>query len=85
MALLARATAGLRAPNFCWMCSSVGSIGESPFVQATKAERIDVEFDRKVLYELDGGDRKEVKRLKVKVKPDALTVMVPQEKEEDAS
>ena len=52
---------------------------ESPFVQATKAERIDVEFDRKVLYELDGGDRKEVKRLKVKVKPGALTVMVPTE------
>ena len=41
----------------------------SPFVQATKAERIDVELDRKVLYELDGGERKQVKRLKVKVKP----------------
>ena len=60
--------------------TAVGSIGESPFVQATKAERIDVEFDRKILYELDGGDRKKVKRLKVKVKPDALTVMVPQER-----
>ena len=46
---------------------------------------IDVEFDRKIPYELDGGDRKEVKRLKVKVKPEALTVMVPQEKEVDAS
>ena len=28
---------------------------------------------------LDGGERKEVKRLKVKVKPAALTVMVPAE------
>ena len=59
--------------------TAIGSIGESPFVQATKAERIDVEFDRKVLYELDGGDRKQVKRLKVKVKPAALTVRAPAE------
>ena len=59
--------------------TAVGSASSSPFVQATKAERVDVEFDRKILYELDGGDRKEVKRLKVKVKPDALTVMVPKE------
>ena len=59
--------------------TAIGSASQSPFVQATKAERIDVELDRKVLYELDGGDRKEVKRLKVKVKPGALTVRVPSE------
>jgi len=59
--------------------TAIGSAGKSPFVQATKAERIDVEFKPKVLYELDGGERKEVKRLKVKVKPGALTVMVPKE------
>jgi len=59
--------------------TAIGSAAQSPFVQATKAERIDVEFKPKVLYELDGGDRKEVKRLKVKVKPGALTVMAPKE------
>jgi diacylglycerol kinase (ATP) len=59
--------------------TAIGSAADSPFVQATKAERIDVELGRKVLYELDGGERKEVKRLKVKVKPAALTVMVPAE------
>lgn len=59
--------------------TAIGSIGQSPFVQATKAERVDVEFDRKVLYEIDGGERKEVKRLKVKVKPGALRVRVPAE------
>ena len=59
--------------------TAIGSAATSQFVQATKAERIDVEFKTKVLYELDGGDRKEVKRLKVKVKPGALTVMVPKE------
>jgi diacylglycerol kinase (ATP) len=57
--------------------TAIGSAAKSPFVQATKAERIDVEFKPKVLYELDGGDREAVKRLKVKVKPAALTVMVP--------
>ena len=59
--------------------TAIGSVTQSPFVQATKAKRVDVEFDRKVLYELDGGDRKEVKRLKVKVKPAALTVCTSQE------
>jgi YegS/Rv2252/BmrU family lipid kinase len=59
--------------------TAIGSAGQSPLVQATKAERVDVELDRKVLYELDGGERKEVKRLKVKVKPEALTVSVPAE------
>ena len=59
--------------------TAIGSASQSPFVQATKAKKIDVTFDRKVLYELDGGERKKVKRLKVKVKPEALTVMVPAE------
>lgn len=59
--------------------TAIGSAGQSPLVQATKAQRIDVELDRKVLYELDGGERKEVRRLKVKVKPEALTVSVPME------
>jgi len=59
--------------------TAIGSVAQSPFVQATKAERVDVEFDRKILYEIDGGERKEVKRLKVKVKPGALRVRVPAE------
>jgi diacylglycerol kinase (ATP) len=59
--------------------TAIGSAAQSPFVQATKAEKIDVKFDRKVLYELDGGERSKVKHLKVKVKPGALTVMVPTE------
>jgi diacylglycerol kinase (ATP) len=58
--------------------TAIGTVEKSPFVQVTKAKRIDVELDRKVPYELDGGDREEVKRLKVKVKPQALTVMVPE-------
>jgi diacylglycerol kinase family enzyme len=59
--------------------TAIGSAAKSPFVQATKAKKIDVEFDRKILYELDGGEREKVKRLKIKVKPEALTVMIPEE------
>jgi diacylglycerol kinase (ATP) len=59
--------------------TAVGSSAASPFVQVTKATSAKVKFDRKILYELDGGDRDEVKRLKVKVKPSALTVMVPRD------
>ena len=59
--------------------TAVGSAAESPFVQVTRAKRIDVEFNRKVLYELDGGERDEVKRLKVKVEPDAIVLRVPLE------
>ena len=33
----------------------------SPFVRATKARAVKVKLDRKVRYELDGGDRTKVK------------------------
>ena len=37
--------------------TAVGSSSASPFVQVTKASSVQVKFDRKMLYELDGGDR----------------------------
>jgi diacylglycerol kinase (ATP) len=58
--------------------TAIGTTTESPFVQATKAERVDVELNRKVRYELDGGERATVKRLKAKVEPGAITVRVPE-------
>jgi len=36
-----------------------------------------VKLDRKVRYELDGGDRTKVKSFKVKVEPAAVTLCVP--------
>lgn len=57
--------------------TAAGTTAKSPFVQATKAERIKVRLDRKVTYELDGGERKDVKKLKAKVEPGALRVKVP--------
>jgi YegS/Rv2252/BmrU family lipid kinase len=49
----------------------------SPFMQATKARSVKVKLDRKVRYELDGGDRTKVKSFKVKVEPKAVTLCVP--------
>lgn len=57
--------------------TAVGTTARSPFVRVTKAKKVKVELDRKVPYELDGGDRKGVKTLKAKVEPGAITVKVP--------
>jgi len=58
--------------------TAVGSTAKSPFVQVTKAKKVTASFDRKVPYELDGGDRKKVKKLKAKVQPAAISVAVPE-------
>jgi diacylglycerol kinase (ATP) len=55
----------------------VAAADASPFVQATKAESVKVKLNRKVLYELDGGDRTKTKSFKVKVEPAAVTLCVP--------
>jgi diacylglycerol kinase (ATP) len=59
-----------------------GSLGDSPFTRTTKARDVKVKLSRKVLYELDGGDRTKVKSFKVKVEPQAISVCVPHTKEE---
>jgi diacylglycerol kinase (ATP) len=57
--------------------TAIGTTSKSPFVQATKAKKVDVRLSRKVRYELDGGPRTTVKRLKAEVEPKALRVRVP--------
>jgi diacylglycerol kinase (ATP) len=57
--------------------TAVGTASKSPFVQVTRIHEIEVGLDRKVRYELDGGDRKKVRSFKVKVEPAAVTVCVP--------
>jgi diacylglycerol kinase (ATP) len=53
-----------------------GDPTRSPFVRATKARTVKVKLDRKVRYELDGGDRTKIKSFKVKVEPGALQLCV---------
>jgi diacylglycerol kinase (ATP) len=57
--------------------TAVGDPTRSPFVRATRAREVEVKLDRKVRYELDGGDRKRVKRFAVEVEPGALQVRAP--------
>ena len=49
----------------------------APFVQAARAESVKVKLNRKVMYELDGGDRTKTKSFKAKVEPAAVTLCVP--------
>jgi len=63
--------------------TAIGDPGKSPFVRVTKARRVKVELDRKVRYELDGGDRSKVRGFKAKVEERALRVRVPRREPEE--
>jgi len=57
--------------------TAVGQAERSPLVRATSAKKIKVKLSRKVLYEVDGGDRKKVKSFTIKVQPGAITICTP--------
>jgi diacylglycerol kinase (ATP) len=57
--------------------TALGRAQKSPFVRVTQARSVRVKLDRKVPYELDGGDRSKVKSFKVDVQAGAITVCVP--------
>lgn len=57
--------------------TALGSAQKSPFVRITQGREVRVKLDRRVRYELDGGDRKKVQSFKVDVEPGAITVCVP--------
>jgi diacylglycerol kinase (ATP) len=54
-----------------------GTPDQSPFFQMTKARKVKVKLDRKVLYEMDGGARTKVKSYRLDVEPGAITICVP--------
>jgi YegS/Rv2252/BmrU family lipid kinase len=51
----------------------------SKFVRRTSGTRFDVKLGRRVVYELDGGDRGKSDRLKISVEPGAIEVCLPLE------
>ena len=57
--------------------TTTGTPTKSPFVRTTKARSVKVKLNRKVLYELDGGDRVKTKSLRIKVQPSSVAVCVP--------
>ena len=72
---------GLRQWARTLATTATGDPARSPFVRATKARAVKVKLNRKVRYELDGGDRSKVNSFKVKVEPGALTLCVPDPRE----
>lgn len=55
----------------------LGRAERSPFVVTTRGSRMRIRLDRPTAYELDGGVRKELKELRIKVRPKSITVCVP--------
>ena len=58
--------------------SATGHASKSPFVHVTKGRSVRVKLSRKVLYELDGGDREKKRSYRVDVQPGAVSVCVPE-------
>jgi diacylglycerol kinase family enzyme len=46
----------------------------------TRARRIDVKLKKPLMYELDGGAREAVKKIRVQVAPAAVKVCVPEQR-----
>jgi diacylglycerol kinase family enzyme len=55
-----------------------GQAQRSAFLTMTVGRAFDIRLDRKMPYELDGGERKATRRLRVTVDPGALTLCVPE-------
>lgn len=54
-----------------------GRIDSSPLVEVTQGKKMKIRLDRKLPWELDGGDRPKAKKLDVSVLPGRLPVCVP--------
>jgi YegS/Rv2252/BmrU family lipid kinase len=58
--------------------TTFGKATASPFVKIGRGRKIDVRFSKPTPYELDGGDRKKTKRLRISTCAEAITVCVPE-------
>jgi diacylglycerol kinase (ATP) len=54
-----------------------GNVASSPHAQTTRARSVRIKLDRKVPYELDGGDRTKVRKLRIDLEPAAVAICVP--------
>jgi diacylglycerol kinase (ATP) len=57
--------------------AALGTASESPYARTTTARIVRIKLDRKVRYQLDGGERTKVKSLRIVVEPGAVEVCVP--------
>ena len=56
-----------------------GKAEKSPFVELTHGKEFNFTFKKKFPYEMDGGERKAVKKMHIKVHPSSITICVPAE------
>ena len=55
---------------------ALGRTEKSPFVMTSRGTKFKIEFDRAIVFELDGGVRKPTKKLRIKVRPTSVIVAV---------
>jgi diacylglycerol kinase family enzyme len=56
---------------------ALGHPDQSPFAKVTQGKHFRIRFDQKVAFELDGGARPASKTLRIRVRPNSVTVCVP--------
>lgn len=55
----------------------MGRASKSPYATTARGSSVKVRFETPTVYELDGGARKAVKKLTIKVRPESVEVCVP--------
>ncbi len=56
---------------------ALGKAEKSPFVEVARGKKFRIRFGRQFPYELDGGARPAVKKMRIKVRPSSIKVCVP--------
>jgi diacylglycerol kinase (ATP) len=56
---------------------ALGSPEKSPFVKVTSGKKFRIRFGRDLPYELDGGARPAIRKMRIKAEPSSITVCVP--------
>jgi len=56
---------------------ALGSPEKSPFVKITSGKKFRIRFSRELPYELDGGARAAVRKMRIKAEPSSVRICVP--------
>jgi diacylglycerol kinase family enzyme len=56
---------------------ALGMAEKSPFAEVTRGKRFRIRFGRRFPYELDGGARPAVRKVRIKVHPASIRICVP--------
>jgi diacylglycerol kinase (ATP) len=56
---------------------ALGTTEKSPFIEVTRGKKFRIRFSRRFPYELDGGARPAVRKVRIKVHPGSIRICVP--------